>query len=80
MLSNQKQKNYGKATLRLVPLAFFRVVVVVTTGVGIYIYIYFLTYFHIAKLLYDWRSRVLSYPNIKLSPHEQVFCYILWRA
>ena len=26
---------YGKPTLRLVPLVFFRVVVVVTTGVGV---------------------------------------------
>ena len=33
ILSNLNTKIYGKLTLRLVPLVFFRVVVVVTTGV-----------------------------------------------
>ena len=35
ILSNQNNKTYGKPTLRLVPIAFFMDVVVVTTGVGV---------------------------------------------
>ena len=54
---------------------------VVNICTHIYIYIdspfRFLTYSHIAKLLYELSSWVLCYPKIKLSPGVKGFCCIL---